>query len=124
MDLSSKVSSVFLKFSHNYWWLYNKALINQLFVPYGKYSDLSFLYGPHFIRSVLQNCGPNILPYGPHNWLIRVYDDNTFHIENTPSIAMHMLYYIQGVPKRPATFKQEQLMKYWTKMLKCIVKIM
>ena len=24
-----------------------------------------FLYGPHFIRSVLQNCGPNILPYVP-----------------------------------------------------------
>ena len=45
MDLSSKVSSVFLKFPHN----------------------------PHFIGSLLQNCGPNILPYGPHNWLIRVY---------------------------------------------------
>ena len=34
---------------------------------------LSFLYGPHFIRPVHQNFGPNILPYGPHNWLIRAY---------------------------------------------------
>ena len=24
------------------WWLYNKALINQLFVPHGKYSDFIF----------------------------------------------------------------------------------
>ena len=55
------------------WWLYNKDLINQLFVPYGKYSDLSFLYGPHFIRSVLQNCDPNILPSGPHYGLIRAW---------------------------------------------------
>ena len=31
---------------------YNKTLINQLFVPYGKYLDLSFSYGPHFIRSI------------------------------------------------------------------------
>ena len=26
----------------------------------GKYSDLSFSYRPHFVRSVLQNFGPNI----------------------------------------------------------------
>ena len=32
---------------------------------------LVFLYGPHFIQSVIRNCGPNILPYGPYNWLIR-----------------------------------------------------
>ena len=37
----------------------------------GKYSDLSFSYGPHFVWSVLQNCCPNILPYGRHNWSIR-----------------------------------------------------
>ena len=50
--------------------LYNKALINQLFVLWRKYSDLSFLCGPHFTQSVCQNCGPNILSYWPHNWLI------------------------------------------------------
>ena len=43
--------------------LYNKVLIKQLFVPYGKYLDLIFLYEPHFIRTVRQNCGPNNLPY-------------------------------------------------------------
>ena len=72
---------IFDKFSKNFpttflkssWLLYNKALINQLFLPYGKYSDLSFLNGPQFIRSVRKNCGLNILPYGPHNWQIRAY---------------------------------------------------
>ena len=66
---------IFHQISENFpttsWWLYNKALINQLFVPYLKYSDLSLMYGPHFIRSVRQNCGPSTLPYEPHNWLIR-----------------------------------------------------
>ena len=53
------------------WWLYNKALINQLFVPYGNIRTLVLLYGPHFIRSVPQNCVLSVLPYGPHIWLIR-----------------------------------------------------
>ena len=52
-----EVRVMFLQFSENCpttpWRLYNKAPINQLFVPYGKYSDLSFLYESHFIRSVL-----------------------------------------------------------------------
>ena len=43
----------------------NNALINQLIVPYKKYLDLKFLHGPHFIRYVQQNCGLNILSYGP-----------------------------------------------------------
>ena len=25
----------------------------------------------YFVQSVLPNCGPNIFPYGPHNWSIR-----------------------------------------------------
>ena len=48
-----------------------KLLLTNWFGPYGKYLDLSFSYGPHFVRSVPQNCGPNIFPYGPHNWSIR-----------------------------------------------------
>ena len=39
--------------------LYNKDLTDRLFVPCGTYLDLSFLYGPHFIRSVCQNCSPS-----------------------------------------------------------------
>ena len=58
----------FRKFSENFltssWWVCNKALINQLFVPYRKFSDLSLMYGPHFIRLVRQSCGLNILPCG------------------------------------------------------------
>ena len=68
---------IFRELSENFpatsWWLYSKALIIQLMVPCRKYLDFNFLYGLYFIRSVLQNCSPNILPYGPHNWLIRAY---------------------------------------------------
>ena len=38
-----QISEIFLTTS---WWLYNKALINQLFVPY-----LSFLYEPRVFPS-------------------------------------------------------------------------
>ena len=33
-------------------------------IPCGQ--DLSFSYGPQFVRSIHPNCGPNIFPYGPH----------------------------------------------------------
>ena len=33
---------------------FQQAFINQLFVPFGKYSGLSVLNGPHFIQSVHQ----------------------------------------------------------------------
>ena len=38
-------------------------------------------FGPYFIWSVLQNCGPNILPYGPHRWLIRACDGTLHQLE-------------------------------------------
>ena len=60
---------IFHWFSENFLPTLRNISVN--FVPYGKYSDLSFLYGPQFIRFVRQNCSPSILPYGPHSWLIR-----------------------------------------------------
>ena len=40
-----------------------KLLLTNYFGPYGK------IFGPQlFVRSVLQNFGPNIFPDGPHNW--------------------------------------------------------
>ena len=50
-----------------------KFLLTNWFGPYRKYLDLSFSYGPHFVRSVLLDCGLNIFPYGPHNWSIGAY---------------------------------------------------
>ena len=44
-----------------------------MFVSHGKYSELSFSNGPHFIWSVLQNCDLNSLPYGPGYNLIRAF---------------------------------------------------
>ena len=44
-----------------------------MFVSHGKYSELSFSNGPHFIWSVLQNCDLNSLPYGPGYKLIRAF---------------------------------------------------
>ena len=58
------ISCVSENFLTSSWWVCNKAPINQLFVPYRKFSDLSLMYGPHFIRPVRQSCGPNILPCG------------------------------------------------------------
>ena len=48
--------------------------------------DLSFSYGPHFVRSVLQNCGPNIFPYGPHNWSIRAYHQSIGRVPASVSL--------------------------------------
>ena len=49
-----------------------KLLLTSCEVQAGKYLELSFPNGPHFIRSVIQTCGPDIFLYGPHNWSIRV----------------------------------------------------
>ena len=56
MSFQKDFPSTFRKSSDKLLWLYNKALIIQLFVPYRRYS-------------VRNNCSLNILPYGPHNWL-------------------------------------------------------
>ena len=51
--------------------LYNKALIKQLFFPYGKYSGLSFSYGPYFIRSVHQTAVRQFCPIDLRiNWSV------------------------------------------------------
>ena len=66
-------------------------------VQMGIYSDLSVLYGPHFVRSVLQNCSPNIFPYGPHNWSITAYYSLLSRFPGTTDA-------IQGVPKKMTKF--------------------
>ena len=49
MDFEFYLTCFPKKFLTSSWRLYNKVLINQLFVPVRKYSDLSFSYGPTFI---------------------------------------------------------------------------
>ena len=46
-----------------------KALVNQLFISYVKYLDLSFLYAPYSIRS-LYEATVQYFSYGPNNWLM------------------------------------------------------
>ena len=43
--------------------------LSQLFNPCGKYLDLRFSRGPHFVWSICQNCGWNDLSCV--NWLLR-----------------------------------------------------
>ena len=49
-------------------WVYNKALINLEFGPYGKH-----LLWRHAVRTVRHDITTNIFAYGPHSRLIRAY---------------------------------------------------
>ena len=61
----------------------------------------NILYGPHFIWSPSQNCGPNILPYGPHNRSIRAWHSEYYQIvlcskaalEKSDLISYYELYH-------------------------------
>ena len=48
IDFFESIPKTFRQHSEDF---INEALINQLFVPHVKYSELSFEYGLHFIRS-------------------------------------------------------------------------